>query len=48
MVADITKPVVWQLAKAGYDVLVGGLRLRQASGTLKADDLQSINGLLKP
>ncbi len=37
-----------KLAKARYDVLVGGLRLRQASGTLKADDLQSINGLLKP
>ncbi len=37
-----------KLAKARYDVLVGGLRLRQASGTLKADDLQSINSLLKP
>ena len=37
-----------KLAKARYDVLVAGLRLRQASGTLKADDLQSINGLLKP
>ena len=37
-----------KLAKARYDVLVGGLRLRQASGTLKADDLQPINGLLKP
>ena len=37
-----------KLAKARYDVLVGGLRLRQASGVLKADDLQSINGLLKP
>jgi outer membrane protein len=35
-----------KLAKARYDVLVGGLKLRQASGSLKADDLQAINGLL--
>jgi outer membrane protein len=35
------------LAKARYDVLVGQLRLRQASGTLKADDLQIINNLLQ-
>jgi outer membrane protein len=35
-----------KLAKARYDVLMGGLKLRQASGTLKADDLQAINGLL--
>ena len=35
-----------KLAKARYDVLVGGLRLRQASGTLTADDLQSINNQL--
>ena len=34
------------LAKARYDVLVGGLRLRQANGTLKADDLQAVNALL--
>ena len=34
------------LAKARYDVLVGGLKLRQANGTLKADDLQSVNALL--
>ena len=34
------------LAKARYDVLVGGLRLRQANGTLKADDLQGVNALL--
>ena len=34
------------LARARYDVLVGGLRLRQASGTLKPEDLQAINGLL--
>ena len=35
-----------KLAKARYDVLVGGLKLRQASGTLKADDLQPINNQL--
>ncbi|HEY5581289.1 MAG TPA: TolC family outer membrane protein, partial [Rhodoferax sp.] len=35
-----------RLAKARYDVLVGGLRLRQASGTLQAEDLQSVNRLL--
>ena len=34
------------LAKARYDVLVGGLKLRQANGTLKAEDLQSVNSLL--
>ncbi len=34
------------LAKARYDVLVGGLKLRQANGTLKADDLQGVNALL--
>ena len=34
------------LAKARYDVLVGGLRLRQANGTLKADDLNPVNALL--
>ncbi len=34
------------LAKARYDVLMGGLKLRQASGTLKPDDLQSVNTLL--
>jgi outer membrane protein len=35
-----------KLAKARYDVLVGGLKLRQAAGTLKATDLQPINGQL--
>nr|MDP2192100.1 TolC family outer membrane protein [Rhodoferax sp.] len=35
-----------KLAKARYDVLLGGLRLRQANGTLKADDLQGVNTLL--
>ncbi len=34
------------LAKARYDVLVTELRLRQASGTLNADDLKSANALL--
>ena len=34
------------LAKARYDVLVGELRLRQAAGTLAADDLKSANALL--
>jgi outer membrane protein len=35
-----------RLAKARYDVLVGGLRLRQASGSLKAEDLQGVDALL--
>jgi outer membrane protein len=35
-----------KLAKARYDVLVGGLKLRQAAGTLKAEDLQPINSQL--
>ena len=34
------------LAKARYDVLVGGLKLRQANGTLKAEDLAQVNNLL--
>jgi outer membrane protein len=34
------------LAKARYDVLVGELRLRQASGQLKPEDLSAINQLL--
>lgn len=34
------------LARARYDVLVGNLRLRQASGTLAPQDLQPINALL--
>ena len=33
------------LAKAKYDVLVGGLKLKQANGTLKPEDLQSLNEL---
>jgi outer membrane protein len=35
-----------KLAKARYDVLLGGLKLRLANGTLKAEDLTSVNGLL--
>ncbi len=34
------------LAKARYDVLVGGLKLRQANGSLKAEDLNPVNALL--
>lgn len=36
-----------QLAKARYDVLVGSLRLRQAAGVLKFEDLQPVNALLQ-
>ena len=35
-----------QLAKARYDVLLAGLRLRQASGRLTAEDVTAINQLL--
>lgn len=34
------------LYKARYDVIVGSVKLRQASGTLKADDLNELNKLL--
>ncbi|WP_309678346.1 TolC family outer membrane protein [Polaromonas sp.] len=34
------------LAQARYNVLLGGLRLRQANGTLSPEDLQQINSLL--
>ena len=34
------------LAQARYNVLLGGLRLRQANGTLSPADLQQINSLL--
>ena len=34
------------LAKARYDVLVGGLRLRQASGALMDGNLSIVNNLL--
>ncbi len=36
-----------KLSKARYDVLLGNLKLRQASGILKAADLQAINALLR-
>ncbi len=36
------------LYKARYDVIVGSVKLRQASGTLKADDLNELNKLLAP
>jgi len=35
-----------KLAKARYDVLLGGLKLRQANGTLKSEDLSSVNAML--
>jgi outer membrane protein len=34
------------LAKARYDVLVGGLKLRQASGQLKPEDVSAVDKLL--
>ena len=34
------------LYKARYDVIVGTMKLRQASGSLKADDLDTLNKLL--
>lgn len=37
-----------KLSKARYDVLVGGLKLRQAAGTLSAADLEPINAQLSP
>jgi outer membrane protein len=36
------------LAKARYDVLMGGLKLLQATGVLKDDDLLPINAQLVP
>ncbi len=35
-----------KLAKARYDVLLGGLKLRQANGSLQEDDLNAVNALL--
>lgn len=35
-----------RLAKARYDVLLGGIKLRQANGSLTAADLQAVNALL--
>ncbi len=37
-----------KLAKARYDVLVGGLKLRQAAGVLSENDLQAVNSQLAP
>ncbi|HRH28858.1 MAG TPA: TolC family protein, partial [Aquabacterium sp.] len=34
------------LYKARYDVIVGTMKLRQASGSLKAEDLEALNKLL--
>ncbi len=34
------------LSVARYNVLIGGLRLKQASGQLKVEDLMAVNGLL--
>ena len=36
------------LAKARYDVILGGLRLRLASGQLKPGDVGTVNALLEP
>ncbi len=36
------------LAKARYDVIVGGLKLRQAAGQLQPEDVQAANALLAP
>jgi outer membrane protein len=36
------------LARARYDVLVNGLRLRQAAGVLRADDVAAVNRLIAP
>jgi len=35
-----------RLAKARYDVLLGGLKLRQANGSLKVEDMGAVNTLL--
>ena len=35
-----------QLAKARYDLIMAGLRLRQASGRLTPEDVAAVNGLL--
>ena len=36
------------LAQARYNVLLGGLKLRQANGSLKPEDLQAVNQMLVP
>ena len=35
------------LAQARYNVMLGALKLRQANGTLRPEDLQSVNALLQ-
>ena len=42
----ITRRTIFDLAKARYDVLVGSLKLRQAAGVLKPDDVLGVNQLL--
>jgi outer membrane protein len=37
-----------QLAQARYNVVMAGLKLRQASGRLNADDVSAVNQLLQP
>jgi outer membrane protein len=37
-----------QLAKARYDLVIAGLRLRQASGRLTPEDVAAVNRLLQP
>ncbi|MFP5446439.1 MAG: channel protein TolC, partial [Betaproteobacteria bacterium] len=34
------------LAQARYNVLLGGLKLRQAAGTLSQQDIEAVNALL--
>ena len=36
------------LAKARYELLIGGLKLKQAGGVLKGEDLQAVDALLAP
>ncbi len=36
------------LARSRYDVVVNGLRLRQAAGELRPDDVNAVNALLAP
>ena len=36
------------LSKARYDTLVGGLKLRQAAGQLKPEDVSAVSRLLAP
>ena len=36
------------LARARYDVVVNGLRLRQAAGELRPEDVDAVNALLAP